>query len=88
LKEDKDLDDLRTKRIQDTKKWTEVILFFGLGFHLLISFWPDDQGITKPKFYQKWRRSQYNSKSVITSFEKISIFIAGIILVSLELVNY
>jgi hypothetical protein len=81
LKEDVDDHDPRTVRIEKTKKWTEVILFFGLGLHLLIVFWPDDQGIEKPKLYQRWRQSQFKSVNVITSFERISIFIAGLILI-------
>jgi len=67
------------ENLEKVRKWSEVGLMCGLGFYFVFFFWPDTQGREGSRM-NFIRRSKYKSINVPNNVERLSMFIAGILL--------
>ena len=67
------------ERLEKVRKWSEVGLMCALGAYFVFFFWPDTQG-HEGSSLNVIRRSKFRSISVPNKVERLSMFIAGILL--------
>lgn len=86
-KQEEDETEKQTKTresLEKARKWAEIILMLGIAFYFIILFWPDTQGHDNSMF-NFLRRDKYKSISVPNKIERLTIFIAGVLLLVVSL---